>query len=229
VPVWVGRARAQAAQGLCAAYPEVNVLVCDDGLQHHALARDIELWVFDDRGAGNGLLLPAGPLREALPHRTPPRAHVLYTGQHISTALPGPVASQQADHAVRLADWWAGGAVADMSNRVPLSALRGRPLLAVAGIAAPQKFFRPMQAAGLSVQCLPQPDHARYDTLPWPANGTPVEVITTEKDAVKLHPQRLNGAQVWVVPLDLKLPQALLDQILTELAAAAAQPSFHAP
>jgi tetraacyldisaccharide 4'-kinase len=220
VPVWVGRARASAARALCAAHPQVDVLVCDDGLQHHALARDAELWVFDDRGAGNGLLLPAGPLRERLPHSLPAGVRLLYTGQRPSTPLPGPVAVQHAAHALPLADWWAGR----LGARLPLAALRGRPLLALAGIAAPEKFFAPLRAAGLSLRLLPQPDHARYDTLPWACGNSEnagLEVITTEKDAVKLYPQRLAGASVWVVPLDLELPAELIDQLLANLPAAA--------
>src|SRR5512139_1410138 len=66
-PVFVARRRIEAAHALLQAYPQTDVLVSDDGLQHYALARDIEICVFDDRGAGNGLLLPAGPLREPWP------------------------------------------------------------------------------------------------------------------------------------------------------------------
>ena len=62
----VGADRAAAAQALCAAHPSVDILVADDGLQHHRLHHDLALLVFDERGAGNGLLLPAGPLREPL-------------------------------------------------------------------------------------------------------------------------------------------------------------------
>ncbi len=68
-PVFVGERRADAGRALLAAHPEVRVIVSDDGLQHHALARDIELCVFDERGAGNGWLLPAGPLREPWPRQ----------------------------------------------------------------------------------------------------------------------------------------------------------------
>ncbi len=213
VPVWVGRARAAAARALCAAYPQVDVLVCDDGLQHHALSRDVELWVFDDRGTGNGLLLPAGPLRQPLPRALPAGVQLLYTGQRASTPLPGPVARPQLAGALPLVDWWAGRARA----LVPLSDLQGRPLLALAGLAAPEKFFNALRAAGLQVRPLPQPDHARYDTLPWPAQAGGPELITTEKDAVKLHPQRLGAARVWVVPLDLELPAELLQQVLHTL------------
>jgi tetraacyldisaccharide 4'-kinase len=59
-PVWVGRNRAAAGQALLAAHPAVNVILCDDGLQHYRLARDVELAVFDGRGAGNGWRLPLG-------------------------------------------------------------------------------------------------------------------------------------------------------------------------
>ncbi|MGE8375416.1 MAG: tetraacyldisaccharide 4'-kinase, partial [Diaphorobacter nitroreducens] len=67
VPVFVARRRAQAGRALLAAHPATNILVCDDGLQHLALARDLEVCVFNDEGAGNGWLLPAGPLREPWP------------------------------------------------------------------------------------------------------------------------------------------------------------------
>ena len=66
VPVWVGRDRVAAGRSLLAAHPDVNLILCDDGLQHYRLARDVELAVFDGRGAGNGWRLPAGPLRESL-------------------------------------------------------------------------------------------------------------------------------------------------------------------
>ena len=68
-PVWIGRDRAAAALGLLAAHPECDVLLLDDGLQHYRLARDIEIAVEDERRAGNGLLLPAGPLREPVSRR----------------------------------------------------------------------------------------------------------------------------------------------------------------
>lgn len=64
-PVWVGRDRAKAARAALQAHPQCDVVLCDDGLQHYRLQRDIEIAVIDDaRGFGNGLLLPAGPLRE---------------------------------------------------------------------------------------------------------------------------------------------------------------------
>lgn len=207
VPVWVGRDRVAAARALCAAHPDVDVVVADDGLQHHALARDAELLVFDERGAGNGLLLPAGPLREPLPRALKASQRLLYSAGVRSTALPGALAERRLAEAWPLAAWHAGNA----RSAVALATLRGQPLLAVAGIAAPEKFFAMLEAAGLTIGRLPLPDHHGYATLPWPAATT--TVITTEKDAVKLAPARCGATRVWVVPLDSGLPAALAGEL----------------
>ena len=107
--MWVGRDRAPAAQALLAAHPDVNVLVCDDGLQHLRLGRDIEVVVFDERGAGNGWLLPAGPLREPIDApAAAPHQFNLYNAAQPSTALPGDCATRQLAGAVDLAGWWRG-------------------------------------------------------------------------------------------------------------------------
>jgi tetraacyldisaccharide 4'-kinase len=213
VPVWVGRDRSAAALALCAAHPEVDVLLSDDGLQHHRLRRDAELLVFDDRGVGNGLLLPAGPLREPLPARPGSQQRVLYSGQRASTGLPGALGQRGLARAWPLEAWLRNEAGA----AVPLHHLRGRSLLAVAGLAAPQKFFDMLVAAGLTFAPLPLPDHHPYATLPWPV-GTP-EVLTTEKDAVKLDPSALQGTRVWVLPLDFQLPPGLAADLLNLLPA----------
>ena len=209
VPVRVDRDRLAAARALCRRHPEVDVLVLDDGLQHHALIHDAAVVVFDARGVGNGALLPAGPLREPMPTEPPRHWRVLYTAGQRSTRWPGALAKRQLQNAWPLSDWQAG----DASRSLPLHALRGRPLLAVAGLAAPEKFFGMLEAAGLQIQRLPLPDHHPYDSLPWP--GATLEVITTEKDATKLAAARMGNTAVWVVPLDLQLP----DGFAAELAA----------
>ena len=227
VPVWVGRDRPACAAALCKQHPEVDVLVCDDGLQHQALARQAEWVVFDERGLGNGLLLPAGPLRQSLPDRPSAITRVLYNAPAPSTPLPGWVLERQANHAWPLAAWWAG----ENARHVPLQSLRDRPLLAVAGLAAPQKFFAMLRAAGLQIQPLALPDHHAYAELPW-APDTP-DVITTEKDAVKLDPMYLpglrSGTRVWVVPLDLDLPAILVTDLLSLLFPAPDAPGLPSP
>jgi tetraacyldisaccharide 4'-kinase len=223
-PVWVGRDRVAAAQGLLRQHPTINVLVSDDGLQHRALPRNAEVIVFDERGAGNGLLLPAGPLREALPAATlEPQQVVLYTSGTASTALAGAFATRQSTQAWPLTAWQAG----DSHRALPLVALRDTPLLAVAGLAAPEKFFNMLAAAGLHIRRLPLADHFAYTSLPWPADTA--HIITTEKDAVKLLGHALGSTCVWVVPLDLVLPQAFVENLLLQLRSTRATPTHHEP
>lgn len=211
VPVWVGRARREAGLALIAAHPEVDVIVSDDGLQHRALIRHAELVVFDERGVGNAMLLPTGPLREPLPATVPPWMRVLYTGGVASTALPGVLATRSLASAWPLQAWHDG----DATQAVSLMALKGRPVVAAAGLAAPEKFFSMLRAAGLDIQPLPLPDHHDYARLPWPAPTA--DVVTTEKDAIKLEPARMGATRVWVVPLDLQIPPALVADLLTLL------------
>lgn len=196
VPVVVGRDRPAAARALRRAHPAVDVLVSDDGLQHRALHRDLEILVFDDRGAGNGWLLPAGPLREPLPSSVGPDQLVLYNAARSSTALPGFVARRRLGGAVALDDWWQGRP----ASVERLRSLAGRPLVAAAGMAHPDRFFSMLRDQGLAITPLPLPDHHDFARLPWPA-GTP-DVLVTEKDAVKLQPASAGGSRVWVVTLD---------------------------
>jgi tetraacyldisaccharide 4'-kinase len=210
-PVWVARRRIDAARGLCGAHPEVDLLLCDDGLQHLALARDVQVIVFDERGIGNGHVLPAGPLRQPMTAQVPVNSHVLYNAPLPSTHWPGALARRQLAGAVALADWWQGAA----PNPGQLLALRGRKLLAVAGMAAPQRFFAMLREAGLAIDTLPLPDHHDYARLPWPTDTA--DVVLTEKDAVKLPHHPDTAARVWVVTLDFQMPEDFTQAVLDNL------------
>lgn len=203
VPVFVGRDRPAAARALLAAHPHVGIVVSDDGLQHRRLGRDAQLIVFDERGAGNRWLLPAGPLREPLAHDPPPRSVVVYNAARATTAWPGELARRALGGAVGLAAWRAGAP----ATGAALDALRGRRVLAAAGIARPQRFFAMLRERGLKIEELALPDHFEYATLPWPAQ-TP-DVIVTEKDAVKLAAMAPPDAtRVWVATLDFRFDAA---------------------
>jgi tetraacyldisaccharide 4'-kinase len=213
VPVWVGRDRPAAARALLAHHPETSVIVSDDGLQHLALARDLQIVVFDERGAGNGWLLPAGPLREPMPAGDTWSAgiptRVLYNAPAPTTRLAGGRLGTLLAGAVPLSDWWAGAP----ARHEDLAALRGRRTAAAAGTARPGRFFAMLQAAGLEVDPYPLPDHHDFRALPWPADTT---VLVTEKDAIKLAPDRPGTAGVLVVPLDSRLDadtEAALDAL----------------
>lgn len=207
-PVAVGRDRVAAARALLAAHPRTQLLISDDGLQHRRLPRALSVLVFDERGLGNGRLLPAGPLRQRRAMSTEPSL-VLYNADRPSTALSGHKVRRSLGGAVELGDWWQGRP----ASAATLQALRGRPLLAAAGMAQPERFFAMLRAQGLSIQGLPLPDHHDFATLPWPA-GTP-DVLLTEKDAVKLRPERLAGTRVWVVALDFR-PDDTFERALRE-------------
>jgi tetraacyldisaccharide 4'-kinase len=213
VPVWVGRQRVEVLKRLCAAQPQVNVVISDDGLQHHALARQLEVLVFDERGVGNGYLLPAGPLREPMWTVLTPKARVLYNADATTTALPGALIQRGLGDAVALADWARG----EPPHGRPLHHFVAQRCIAAAGIAAPERFFSMLEAAGLTIERLPLPDHHRFDTLPWPDDD--VDVFVTEKDAVKLAARSANAsrARVWVVGLDFRLPDDFLRWVLHNL------------
>ncbi len=206
VPVFVAAKRIDAARALRDQYPQVDILVSDDGLQHHALARDVELCVFNDEGVGNGFLLPAGPLREPWPR---PVTATLFAGQPPRPLGSAPVFSMQRQLASTARN--ARGeqrALADFGNQ---------EVEAVAAVARPESFFAMLRAQGLrpaSTQALP--DH--YDFESFSRNlDADKPLICTEKDAVKLwktHPD------AWAVPLELSLPAEfwhLLDAKLTAL------------
>ncbi len=183
-PVWVGRSRVQAAAALRRAHPEVRVLVCDDGLQHLALQRDLEICVMDERGAGNGWLLPAGPLREPWPRAVD---LLLYTD---GVARTGAFAARRQ---------LAAEALNGRGERRPLAAFQGEPVDAVAGLARPEAFFAMLRGAGLTLaDTWPLPDHD--DFAAWQPTRSGRALLCTEKDAAKLWAHQPDA---WAVPLQL--------------------------
>jgi len=187
--VVAGPDRVAAAQRLLAEQ-RVDVLISDDGLQHYRLARRFEIAVVDGvRGMGNGLCLPAGPLREPAERVSEVDAIVVNGG-----------------------DWGHAGVfraqavvtgVYRVTNREPrtLESFKGAQVHAVAGIGNPQRFFDLLDDAGLDVLPHPLEDHAEIgaDELAFEEPGA---VLITEKDAVKC--EGVAHANVWCVVVDLQ-------------------------
>lgn len=221
VPVFVATRRADAGRALLQAHPEVDLLVCDDGLQHLALARDLGVVVFDDRGCGNGWLLPAGLLREPWPpapwHPAPPGLALCQQGHGRPAACP-PVGKLPVFGARRKLSDLARGL---RDERVALSELARRgPLHAMAGIARPEVFFDMLRDQGLPLQrCVTLPDHAGADSLLAQLAGAPAGStwLCTEKDAVKLFPALVHAptlpVTVYSVPLELEVDAGLFAAI----------------
>lgn len=208
VPVWVGRSRAAAGEALLAAHPEVDVVLCDDGLQHYALARDVELAVFDARGIGNGWRLPVGPLREPLSRLRSVDAVVANGVPSGGLSVPVPLFEMnlRPGYFYRLDD---------PTQACTADALRTRGRLhALAGIGNPQRFFATLAGLGLDCEMHPFPDHHRYtqSDLAFAEGGV---LLMTEKDAVKC--RNLLAGEAWVLPVEAELSPALIDHIVEKL------------
>lgn len=175
VPVRVDVDRVAAVQAL--AQRGCDVVVCDDGLQHYRLARDIEIEVSDvARGYGNGHLLPAGPLRE-------PRARARACDFRVRHIAADAVDEADSDaFTLRLRPRalrpLAGGA------ELPLSAFAGRRVHAVAGIGHPARFFATLRACGFRTCEHAFPDHHRFRARDL-AYTEPLPFVTTGKDALR--------------------------------------------
>jgi tetraacyldisaccharide 4'-kinase len=214
-PVAVGSNRYQAALSLLQLHSELELLVCDDGLQHYGLVRDIEVCVFDNRGCGNGWLLPAGPLREPWA-----RALLPSVGQSASTSLVLHTGTQPAFGGYRATRSLANYAVSRDGQKTELCSLStdpGKPLFAVAGIAQPQAFFDMLGVSQVPLSgTLGFADHTDFVTL----DRNLIEnytLLCTEKDAAKLWqtaPQALAVPLVQTIEPDF---YAALDSLLEPL------------
>ena len=243
VPVVVARQRRQAVEQLLALHPNTTVIVCDDGLQHLALHADVSIAVFDERGTGNGWLLPAGLLREPWPHGT---------GRHIDLvlqALPFGHSNPQAVNAPgerqpvhTAAKTLADSAYNPSGKRASLQTLAQSPTMALAGIAKPEVFFNMLRERGLQLtETWSLPDHFIADHKFCSELFKCLkrqDVLLTEKDAVKLfsmeEPAQLtpqpaancSGAvntgeasphDLWAVPLVVDIEPAFFDMLDAKL------------
>ncbi len=184
VPVFVARRRHEAATALLEKHPGTQIIVCDDGLQHYALYRDMEICVFDNRGCGNRWCLPAGPLREPWPRRAVARA-----GQSNGRLLTLHTGGQPAFAGFTATRKLASVAIGRDNVPIALSTLAApgaQPLLAIAGIAQPEAFFSMLRALNLPLhETLALPDHYHFDSFPRKSYEG-YRIICTEKDAPKL-------------------------------------------
>lgn len=213
-PVAVCRDRVAAARALLAANPACDVIIADDGLQHYRLARDVELAIFDARGAGNGHLLPAGPLREPLCRLREVDAVVLNAVE----ALPE-IPSGVPCYRMRLAGQ-RFFALNDPGYQCGAGDLLGKALHAYAGIGDPARFFRHLESLGLAFAAHPFPDHHQFQAADFlPANRG--VVLLTEKDAVKC--AGLFEGEAWVLPVSAEIElgetgePSLIERILEKL------------
>ena len=228
VPIWVCPKRRNSIRALLKSNPEVNVIISDDGLQHQDLTRwpareggrDIEIVVRDHRGEGNGFLLPAGPLRE---HADRDRDITLVTASNQSTETTDVLSDALHYIADRPAFTLApilefAYPLGDPSHVTSLEALLAEhsnaPVIAIAAIGNPQRFFDGVQSLlpqlNLSFRGIALPDHGQIDVALLNTLDAKC-ILITEKDAVKC--AHIDDQRIWVVPMQLTLPNTLMDWV----------------
>lgn len=227
VPIMVGPRRFEAGVRLLQQHPEVNVLVLDDGLQHRQLHTDVRIVVFDERGLGNGWLLPAGLLREPwpTPHHaqdfvlcpasSPTKPHLKRAHQRLMSAFR---------QAPPLGIFFVQRSLSPMAHAPcgktqRVSDLVHLPSLALAGIAKPEQFFDMLTHNGIALaKTLALADHAHLQDIDFAALQAYPQWFMTEKDSVKLFPvwKHIRASlaqahptqalpQLWAVPLEVQI------------------------
>lgn len=181
-----------------------QIIVCDDGLQHYALRRDVELVVMDGRGLGNGHLLPMGPLREGS-WRLHKVDGIVTNGDVTFTSLTrAPLKTPQFPMTL------AGDVlvnVQDCRETQPVSSIN-KAVTAIAGIGHPRRFFQALTRMGLTLSNTHSfDDHHRFTEEDIPSGM----VVMTEKDAVKVKP--FAHSDCWYLPVSAALPQRFYDLI----------------
>ncbi len=202
-PVWIGKDRAAAAQAALLAHPQCDIVLCDDGLQHYRLQRDVEIAVIDgEYGFGNGLMLPAGPLRESVSRLRTVDAVVMNGGE--------PSAGRYAMHLSGETFY----NLPDSGRTASANHFRTLNNHAVAGIGHPQRYFRHLQSLGIPFTPHAFPDHHPYSAADL-AFANCDAILLTEKDAVKC--TAFADSRYWVLRVDARIDSSLCDLILRKI------------
>ena len=206
MPVCVHADRGLAAQTLLKSHPNVDVILSDDGLQHYRLARDIEILVEDERGIGNGQLLPAGPLRESANRRAEVDAILTRSAasseghQHQDSHVTPEQYPPSWSFGVDIDCFWCPATNQSLSIQAFTALVSSHsPTLALAGIGVPQRFFDSLRSLGLKLDdTVALADHAALG-VNWLTTREAMAartILITEKDAVKC--TDLTDPRIWV-------------------------------
>lgn len=214
VPVSVHPNRRLAWQALLKHYPQTDVIVSDDGLQHATLMRDVELVVQDARGVGNGWLLPAGPLRDP-PSRLRSIDALITRRTQTERATPkGGLAPKELAATMHISGFKQLTSGQLLSPDEFVARCAHQTLAAYAGIGAPERFFSDLRALGLRIErTTALPDHHLFNATTLYAPAADI-VIITSKDAVKCNAVAHN--KIWVAQVHLEFSDPLFDAWLDE-------------
>jgi subfamily B ATP-binding cassette protein MsbA len=192
-PIGVGANRKESAKRILDQFPDTNIILLDDGLQHYALKRDIEIAVSRLVAFGNGLMIPAGPLRESRSRLNRADITINRDGNQIVETLN---------------EVWN---LNDPSKKLHITHFKGKQVHALAGIGFPEIFFASLVQIGIDPITHEFPDH--HDFTPCELELKPdLPILVTNKDAVKL--KGVANDKIWVVPLGIDFSIDLENEIL---------------
>ncbi len=191
-PVWVNPDRVAAGQALLQAYPQCDVIISDDGLQHLRLQRDIEIVLVNAQALGNQYLLPAGPLRESV-SRLSSVSYIVNSGEQ---ALPIAVMDLPPQYHMQVYGDVFQSLTGGQTQHATL--FKDKPISAIAAIGHPERFFSALTALGLKFERKVFPDHHPFKLQDF-VDVLTHTIIMTEKDAVKC--QSLPLTDAWYLPV----------------------------
>ena len=216
VPVYAGADRVEAARTLLRHHGDVTVIVSDDGLQHYAMKRDVEICVIDGvKGLGNGGLLPAGPLRESTTRLN--MVDVIVVNRNDGNVDVSRFSATTPAFEMSLANEIFVHIKTDRRINVndALAAFNGKVIHALAGIGHPQRFFSHLAGLGFVLDTArPFPDHHQFRAADMPATDAGI-ILMTEKDAVKCG--TFADQRMWFMRVDAVLPDDLADFVMNRL------------
>ena len=202
IPVFIGKDRANVARILLKKYPETSIIISDDGLQHHRLARDYEIIVVDSqRQFGNGLIFPAGPLRECISKLKQVDA-VVYKGANSNSNYYQ--MKYITKHFKNL-----------LTNKTAIfKGIQDKKIVAITAIGNPESFFSTLEGYGLEFKKVTYNDHYLFNKNDF-IKYADYNIVMTEKDAIKC--QKFATKNFWVLPLETKVDERLFRNILKKV------------
>ncbi|MCF6767697.1 tetraacyldisaccharide 4'-kinase [Thiotrichales bacterium 19S11-10] len=205
-PIAVAKKRLQALRLITKQYPNVDVIISDDGLQHYQLPRDVEIIVIDaKRKLGNELIFPAGPLREKKT-RVKTVDFVIYNESDTS-----PI-----DASYHYTMTLKPSGLINLKTKKSYSPdyLSRQTIYAVAGIGNPSRFFYSLTNLGYQIIEKPFPDHYQYKIHDF-AFKDDFPIIMTYKDAIKCESFDLDN--LWYLSVKVEISEQFFDQLLLRI------------
>ena len=202
IPVFIGKDRVGAAQNLLKKYPKTSIIISDDGLQHHRLARDYEIIVVDSqRQFGNGLIFPAGPLRDGISKLKQVNAVVYKGASSNSNSYQMKYITKHFKNLLT-------------NKKTKFDGIQDKKIVAITAIGNPESFFSTLEGYDLEFKKVTYNDHYLFNKNDF-IKYADYNIVMTEKDAIKC--KKFATKNFWVMPLEIKVDERLFRNILKKV------------